>query len=1192
MRGGKFFIVTLIIWAGIGAAAASNLVQNGDFEGAWTPDGTGDVIPLGWTKDESRDPPETSTILDVADNPPWTLGTTSALWSRPAGGGNGDHTILWQPLSIFGADFSRLTLSLDVKVLAHNLEAGGSVAPAFEWPVRIEILYRLASDPATIQLWRHGWFIDPPGDSVSGPVDDPGSGLIPIYGDELVTQGSWHHSGFDLFAELPDLGEIIQITVGGAGHSFEGQADNIEITGKFWKEGYDNFAPSGMPDFSQKQNQWAHEILCGPVPGPVGFLQADSVANNVFPADDVQVLPPGAGCASQNDVVVGKGPNGIMDTPVHPDDLYRLDYCVPTAIADCLWWFDSQNSDQAGFPCDGAQDQYNLVTGYGNPPKDDHCPDNVDDPTTLPGLDPSGILQGELVEDLAWRMDTNGQRTGIIKSGTLAADAEAAVRQYIRDRGREEEYIVKLVPDPDMNFLSAELSRSQDLILMLTFSQICQGDPTPRFIGGHAVTTAGLDPAPLSQEVCISDPFFDQAELGGLGRVPSPHPLHAGFPDPFHNDARAVSHDCYPVAPTTGPFGGLEFLSYGTLIQPGEDPNPTNCADIANFIGQNQWNPDDPAYEPFPCDPSCPITTTVPFVLEISPTGWFYKADGWDDYAPSGVPDFDQKQGLFTCPLNGSWSYCGPTAVANSFWWYDSVLESTPVPPPTINDHYPLVEWPAGKPYDDHDDRNVEPVIKDLAALMNTDNQNGLPVPPFCGTFVADMATAVDKWLLNKGIRNDYFVNLVPSPPFDFVADEVEKSQDVVLLLGFWQDQDPGPAVEWVRIGGHYVTMAGVDRANRLVAFSDPFLDTAEAGTAVAGRVRGPLPHGHPAAPPDPAHNDALNVSHDGYVAVPTNSPGGIWGPDGYADALGFDGVSNFEGQNSSEDVSGFPTGPPIQGVPIQTEVEYALEVSYCPDRDGDGFRLNCDGDCDDDDPAVYPGAPEFCDGKDNDCNGLVDEGTSDVDNDSWCDAIDNCPNTPNPGQADSETAAGPDAVCGTVDDNPALYGPDGVCGTADDEIGDGVGDLCDNCLETYNPGQADSETAAGPDGDGIGDACDCAPFMTPNPGPPGLVGGVSATNSGAPSWSTVEWDWLPVPGAQSYEIHRGTFSTAAAAGRTYNHTFGLACNSPGPTESDGAALTVGNGFYYLFRSKNSCWKGPFSINSAGTSRPDLGACP
>src|SRR5262249_47404839 len=37
------------------------------------------------------------------------------------------------------------------------------------------------------------------------------------------------------------------------------------------------------------------------------------------------------------------------------------------------------------------------------------------------------------------------------------------------------------------------------------------------------------------------------------------------------------------------------------------------------------------------------------------------------------------------------------------------------------------------------------------------------------------------------------------------------------------------------------------------------------------------------------------------------------------------------------------------------------------PDADGDGWPA-CAGDCDDADPSVYSGAPQICDGKNNDC--------------------------------------------------------------------------------------------------------------------------------------------------------------------------------------------------------------------------------
>jgi len=100
-------------------------------------------------------------------------------------------------------------------------------------------------------------------------------------------------------------------------------------------------------------------------------------------------------------------------------------------------------------------------------------------------------------------------------------------------------------------------------------------------------------------------------------------------------------------------------------------------------------------------------------------------------------------------------------------------------------------------------------------------------------------------------------------------------------------------------------------------------------------------------------------------------------------------------------------------------------------DDDGDGWT-EAGGDCDDDDERTYPTAVESCDGIDNDCDLAVDEGTVcvDDDGDGYSEADGDCDDTTDaswPGAP--ESADGRDNDCdGLVDDGTAAFDDDGDC--------------------------------------------------------------------------------------------------------------------------------------------------------------------
>ncbi len=289
--------------------------------------------------------------------------------------------------------------------------------------------------------------------------------------------------------------------IGSAVPGQAGAADPAWLPG-----GWIDYAPGGMPDFSQCRPEWSRAGL----PGQPG----------------------------------------------------QWTYGGPVAAADVLWWLDSV-AEPDPRPPDQPHDGHGLVTAYPafGPPRDDHSLGNL----------------GPLVEDLAFRLDTDGRRSSRAVRGTAWEGLTAGIAAYVEGRRLGRAYAIETAEAPGAAWLRDRAARGAGIVVLVGVWESQPGGW--RWVGGHYVAVAGV--ATAADAVGLADPLGDAAGLGAPGRAtPAGADAHSCRTAPrAHDDAAVVSHDAFGLAADPAlPGGRMVLAGYFT---------PENAGEAAAFQALN-----------------------------------------------------------------------------------------------------------------------------------------------------------------------------------------------------------------------------------------------------------------------------------------------------------------------------------------------------------------------------------------------------------------------------------------------------------------------------------------------------------------------------------------------------------------------------------------------------------------------------
>jgi hypothetical protein len=190
---------------------------------------------------------------------------------------------------------------------------------------------------------------------------------------------------------------------------------------------------------------------------------------------------------------------------------FEWTHCAVVSLADILWWYDSKHENQDGTPGDGVDD-YPLVPDFNapstpnpGPNSDDHNFNNVNDLETPWEEDKSG----ELVEVLAYYCNINFFKSPLIRLflpsllGTTPILIYLGLNKYIRDVGLEEDYNVKIIYFPSFSTIVEHVLNNDGVLLGVYW----YNENKLGYDGGHAVSVAGINPVGY---IAFSDPYFNE----------------------------------------------------------------------------------------------------------------------------------------------------------------------------------------------------------------------------------------------------------------------------------------------------------------------------------------------------------------------------------------------------------------------------------------------------------------------------------------------------------------------------------------------------------------------------------------------------------------------------------------------------------------------------------------------------------